>query len=268
MSDWLSGDVIANGIRIHYYRSGGDKQPILLAHGITDNGLCWPRAADDLRADFDVITYDARGHGLSGRLQTVHAFEDHADDAAGLIEALGLRNPGMAGHSMGGATTAITAARYPNLLRFAILEDPALFREPLLSSAEGTAARTESLVELQAKTKEQLIAHCRERSPAWDEAVLAPWAEAKLQVDPRIWDLLRGTDVTWQEIVQAITCPTLLVTAEPDKGSIIAPDFAREIVDTLVNGRLARIEGAGHNIRREQFGAYMEAVRTFLAAIL
>ena len=40
-SDWLPGDVIANGIKIHYYRTGGDKPPFVLAHGFSDiRALC------------------------------------------------------------------------------------------------------------------------------------------------------------------------------------------------------------------------------------
>jgi len=30
MTDWLSDDVTANGLRIHYYRTGGDKPPLVL----------------------------------------------------------------------------------------------------------------------------------------------------------------------------------------------------------------------------------------------
>ncbi len=30
---WREGDVLANGIRHHYYRTGGDKPPLLLPHG-------------------------------------------------------------------------------------------------------------------------------------------------------------------------------------------------------------------------------------------
>ena len=39
---WTSGDVKANGITLHYYRTGnGTLPPVVLSHGYTDNGLCW-----------------------------------------------------------------------------------------------------------------------------------------------------------------------------------------------------------------------------------
>ncbi|MGD0100048.1 MAG: alpha/beta hydrolase, partial [Acidobacteriota bacterium] len=40
------GNVIIDGIKIHYYRSGGKKPPIVLLHGATDDGLCWGRTAN------------------------------------------------------------------------------------------------------------------------------------------------------------------------------------------------------------------------------
>ena len=67
MQNWQQGDISSNGIRIHYYRTGGvDKPPLILAHGLTDNGLCWTRTAEALMSDFDVVMVDARNHGLSG----------------------------------------------------------------------------------------------------------------------------------------------------------------------------------------------------------
>jgi pimeloyl-ACP methyl ester carboxylesterase len=51
MAGWSEGDVQANGINVHYYHSDGLLPPsILLLHGITDSGLCWPRVAYDLEA--------------------------------------------------------------------------------------------------------------------------------------------------------------------------------------------------------------------------
>src|SRR5579884_3987242 len=124
MTEWYSGDVVANGIRIHYYRTGGEKPPLVLNHGATDNGLCWTRLARALEADYDVIMPDARGHGLSDAPETGYSSKERAADLADLIEALHLDKPAVGGHSMGAQTTFRLAADYPDLLRCAILEDP------------------------------------------------------------------------------------------------------------------------------------------------
>src|SRR5438270_253676 len=89
MTVWSEGEVYANGITIHYYRTGGDKKPsILLLHGFTDNGLCWSRVAHELEGSYDVVMTDARGHGRSGAIATGFSTTVLADDAAALIRAL------------------------------------------------------------------------------------------------------------------------------------------------------------------------------------
>lgn len=40
MAHWFEGTVHANGIAIHYSRTGGGKPPVVLSHGLTDNGAC------------------------------------------------------------------------------------------------------------------------------------------------------------------------------------------------------------------------------------
>ena len=67
MQNWQQGDISSNGIRIHYYRRGGvDKPFLIVAHGLTDNGLCWTRVAEALMSEFDVVMVDVRSHDLSG----------------------------------------------------------------------------------------------------------------------------------------------------------------------------------------------------------
>ena len=124
MPEWFSGDVVVNGVKIHYHRAGGSQLPVLLAHGITDNGLCWTRLAQALESEYDLIMFDARGHGLSDVPETGYAPEDHVADIAGLVDALGLEKPALIGHSMGAANVALAVATDPDLARCAILEDP------------------------------------------------------------------------------------------------------------------------------------------------
>ena len=132
LSDAFSGDVIVNenaaagGARIHYHRTGGDKPPLVLFHGFSDNGLCWTRVAQVLEENYDLIMPDARGHGLSEAPEGEYTARVHAADLAGLIRALGLGKPALMGHSMGGSTVANTAAFYPDLVACAVLEDPSL----------------------------------------------------------------------------------------------------------------------------------------------
>ena len=273
MSNWFSGDVVANGIRIHYWRTGGDRPPVVLSHGITDNGLCWMRLARALEDVYDVIMPDARGHGFSDAPDEGYSPEDQAADLAGLIQALGLKKPRptLIGHSMGAATTAATAADYPELVRCAILEDPPWMADAFAVSPEERAARAEEwradLVERKSQTREEIIAFCRAQHPAWAEVECGPWADSKLQVNLNVLKMLTLPRTPWQGVARRITCPMLLITGDPELGAIVTPEVAREAAGLCRNARVAHIGGAGHNIRREQFETFVEVVTAFLREV-
>ena len=267
VSDWSSGDIVANGIRIHYYRTGGDKPPLVLSHGSTDNGLCWTRVALVLEKDFDLIMPDARGHGLSDAPKEGYDDEERAADLAGLIRALELSRPALMGHSMGAATTAMTAVRYPELAGCIVLEDPAWFDEGSLRPRRPFA----EIIEMGSKPLEEIKAFGRKRAPTWDELDIGPWAESKQQLSPNMVGAMRRKRTHWSEIVPHIQCPTLLVTGNPEveasARALVTPQIAEQAAAMNSNIRVARIDGAGHSIRRMQFEGYVQAVTEFLAKV-
>ena len=272
MSEWFEGYVTANGIKIHYWRTGGDKPPLVLSHGATDNGLCWTPVAKALESDYDVIMPDARGHGRSEAPSSGYSSAERAADLAGLIEALRLEKPIVGGHSMGAQTTFFLAASYPNLVRCAILEDP-VFRlpgeQPTPDQQEARLQqRRQNIANLKAMSRDALIAHCRTQHPTWSDDELGPWADAKLQVSLDFVGAIRFPEhPDWRELLPKITCPVLLLTADPENGAIVTPEAAAEAARLLPSLKVVRLHGAGHNIRREQFEGFMQAVRSFLAEV-
>ena len=127
MQAWDSGEVVTQGTRLHYYRTGGEKPPIVLLHGFSDDGLCWTPVAELLSADYDVLMIDARGHGKSEAPDEGYDQDTMAAEAAGVIEALDLKKPAILGHSMGAATALTLASLRPDLPEAILLEDPPAF---------------------------------------------------------------------------------------------------------------------------------------------
>lgn len=266
------GDVLAHGIRIHYYRTGGDKPPLILSHGITDSGLCFTRVVPALAPDYDVITWDARGHGLSEIPRAHHSASDQADDLEGLVRALQLEAPILMGHSMGAATTAGAAARYPGLARAVVLEDPP-WRDPVGPRPSGASPFADGVRAYRDLGYEGLMAYGAERSPLWAPEVFPAWAEAKFNVSIEMLESRMPSRAPWRETAAAITCPALLVIADPNaervagQAGITTPEGGAEAVALMAKGKLASIKGVGHNIRREGFEAFMAAVHSFLASL-
>jgi N-formylmaleamate deformylase len=250
MSNWQEGYAETNGIRIHYHRTGGDKPQLLFAHGVTDSGLCWGRLARALEADYDCILVDARGHGHSDKPTTGYTADDHAADLAGLIDALALDCPVVIGHSMGGNTATARAT----------LGTPE-------ERAERAAQWRQNSAAMKAMSAAEIEAMGRERSPLWADEEFPAWVAAKQRFSMNIFDTISRVTTPWQESAARFRSPVLLVTAETERGAIVSAENAAEAVTINPLIRLAHIDGAGHNIRRENFDAFVAAVRPFLAEL-
>jgi len=260
-------DVNANGIRLHGYRTGTNRPPLVFAHGITDNGLCFAPIAGQLADSFEIILYDARGHGKSDASQTPTTFFNRAEDLAGLVDALGLHQPGLIGHSMGAVTVALYAGLYPAAPGRIVLEDPPpveILARPRGSARPNNQEWRKAAAANKNKTIEELVAINRLENPTWPEDERAPWALAKQQVSLTIFDEGSFDPDQAKQVLAQITCPTLLITADVEKGALYPPAAAEKLAASLPRARHIHIPGAGHNIRREQPAAYVKAVREFL----
>jgi N-formylmaleamate deformylase len=272
MSTWSESSIKANDISLHYYRTGGDKPPIVLLHGFTDSAQCWTRVARVLEPDYDVIMVDTRGHGLSEGPTTGFSTQLRADDTASFIQALTLKRPFLLGHSMGAGTAAVVASQHPDLIRAIMLEDPAWLAPDVASlDHDGEEQLQEPSVHpwykwvapLKNQTREERLKIAHIENPTWAEEEQIPWADAKAQFNLDVFRY-NTPSIPWREIVQNILCPILLITSDPEKGAIVTPEVAQEASHLWKDGKVIHIAGAGHNIRRDQFMQYEDAVTTFL----
>lgn len=265
--DWTQGTVkVDDGIELFYTRTGnGEKPAVVLAHGITDIGLCWGQLAKDLEADYDIVMYDAYGHGKSTRINPDLRF-DLAEDLHDLIQVLDLHKPAVVGHSMGAATAAQFAAKYPGWLSCLVLEDPPWSDLDVTDEQFRTTMQEWKKRNLEAKEKtvKELIKDKRKLSPNWEEAILEPWAQAKLDVDPAIFDEYPLKKTDWCETAKAIEVPTLLITGDNALGAIVTPELGVKAMEIMSFCEFGHISSAGHCVRYEQYHPYLNMLRLFL----
>ncbi len=275
--EWLEGDVVVDGCRLHYQRIHREKPSIVLLHGITDSGRCWMPMAELLAKQYDVIMLDAVGHGRSGRVEGAYTYETLADHLGGMVEDLGIEKPLLMGHSMGASTVAMLAAQRPDVPGAILLEDPgwrvtppAPPPAPSLGRGRRGSPFSRWIGILQHKSLDDVVAHCRQSNPTWAEAELLPWAESKLQFDLSFFPAMRGTVSSYKDTVSRITCPMLLMSGDTERGGIVSRavgENCREMWQNKEQSRWIRIEEAGHNIRRERFEAFCDEVFRFLSSL-
>lgn len=269
MAKLLYGSCQSDGIRIQYYRTGDDKPPVVLLHGFSDNGLCWSRLGLYLEPDYDVVMIDARAHGMSDAPASGYSYRQQAADVAAVIQQLQLRKPVLVGHSMGANTAAVTAGLYPQLVAAVALEDPpwrdapALDEQHLQQRLEETRAR---LLKMRSQALEELIEEGEREHPSWDQSEWFQWAKAKKQVKPEAAGVIVEGQIGWRQVAQSIVCPVLLLTGDPQLGAVVTPEIAQEAAAMWrKKGVHVNAPGAGHNIRRERFDLFLNAVTHFIA---
>ncbi len=261
---WTDGYVMANGIRIHYWRTGGNKPAMVMAHGSSDDGLCWTNLAKEFTADFDIIMFDARGHGLSDPPQATDPVDAQSEDLAALIRELKLEKPVVMGHSMGSASTARFAAKYPNVPRAVILEDPNLATRRPTSAVNDPEQRRKAILTTNNQTYDVIHAGCLKNSPKWSASECSYWVYSKMRHHPNTAVGAAGMRPAMQELLPKITAPALILKAD-------AQGELREANETttklLPKGRIVHITGAGHNVRRENKEMTVAEMKKFFASL-
>jgi pimeloyl-ACP methyl ester carboxylesterase len=240
-----------NGIRLAYSDSGSGEQVALLVHGFPLNRSMWDPQIGHLRAaGLRVIAPDLRGFGASepgppGPL----TMDQHADDLAALLDALGIAQPvAFIGLSMGGYIGFAFWRRHRTRVRALALLDTRASPD----SAQGQAERHRLAAEVEATSSAQpaietmlprfFSPHLRAGSPL-EQQVVAMMAGTQ----PRgVADGARGLASRSESYstLATIDVPTLVVVGEYD--ALTPPADAEAIAAGVPGARLVRVAEAGH----------------------
>jgi N-formylmaleamate deformylase len=264
LTSWSTGNCKTNGINIHYTRTGGNKPPLILLHGLTANGACWAALAHAIEGDYDVIMPDARGHGKSSVPDYGYRYEDHANDVVGLIEALQLSSPILIGHSMGGMIAAVVASRDPELLRCLVLADPTF-----LSPKVQREVRDSDVADQHRKylnmSLDDVVAEARMRHPDRSLDTIELIARARLQTSLGAFDVLTPPNPDYMQVVSAIKVPGLLVIG--GSGGVVSPAVAADLQRLNPRLQVEQIPEAGHGLHYDQPKGFAVVVQSFLRSI-
>jgi 3-oxoadipate enol-lactonase len=101
------------------YDIHGDGEPVLMINGIGAERAGWNMQVPAISREFKAITYDNRdvGETGSGNSDAFYSIRQFADDAAGLLDALGIERAHIVGASMGGCIAQEFAISHPERTR-------------------------------------------------------------------------------------------------------------------------------------------------------
>src|SRR3984957_11539780 len=263
MTSWMRGVCDANGINIHYLRTGGCKPPLVLLHGLTGSGACWTPLARALEAEYDVVMPDARGHGNSSTPRNLYRYQDHASDIVGFIQGLALAAPVLLGHSMGGMTAAVVGSQMATAIRAVILADPT-FLSPERQREVHESDVVEQHRRLLSSNKDDVLAQLRLRHPQRSSELIELLAAARLQTRIDAFDVLTPPNPEYRELMSAISIPILLMIGD---NGVVSFETAREMQNLNPRLRVEQIQGAGHGLQYDQPDRFEAVVRSFLRSV-
>ena len=248
-----------------FVERSGAGPAVLFLHGFPlDHGM-WREAIGALGEAFDCIAPDLRGFGRSNApLATPLTMEQHADDAAALLDSLGVQRAHVVALSMGGYAALAFAERHAARLASLALVDTRAAADDEKGRAARSAAADHVLEAGRAVFAREML-----------EKLVAP--SASLEVRARLLSTMEATPYETivaallgmrarpdrTHVLQALDCPLLIVCGELDV--ITPPDASRAMAAANPHGELALIPDAGHMSPMERPREFAAILADFLA---
>ena len=243
---------------------------VVLIHGYTDNARDWVPMLPFLSKRSRLILVDIRGHGRSGKPECCYTRLDFAYDIKLLLDALGVGQADIVGHSLGSIIAQTFAEYWPERTRRVVLISSTGGSPP---GARQKPPQFDFAAEIR-KLKEPIEA---------DSPFMIAWWDSPTPVDPdfirrqrrdaagiplRVWlavldqALPANAYPDLQATLPRLKAPTLLIWGSKDP--IMEPEVRQTLRDALPRAEVKIFEGLGHNPFWEDPRGVAQTINAFL----
>jgi pimeloyl-ACP methyl ester carboxylesterase len=242
------------------YDVAGDGPPVAFVHGITNRRQAWEPVTALLAGGVTCVRMDLRGHGESSAAPE-YSMLSLVGDVRAVLEELGLDDPVVVGHSLGGTVGAIYAAAHD--ARAVVCVDQSLRFGDFAAVVQphADALRGERTMEIVMEIERGLKLEPYPRLEDMERRVLAFPREVVLG----IWDTLLTTPsaqltATAESFLPRITAPLLSLHGSPP-----LPDYEAWLTSLVPSARVEVWDGCGHMLHLVDPERFATRVRSLLA---
>jgi 3-oxoadipate enol-lactonase len=245
-------------------RPRADAPRIVLIHSLALDRTIWDGVVQRLEPDAEILTYDCRGHGRSGRRAGSFTVELFARDLAELLDHVGWDDASIAGCSMGGCVALAFAGLYPSRAsRLGLIDTTAWygtdaaanFRKRVAAGRQGGMA---GLVQFQ--LTRWFSDQFRERQPELVNRAAGVFVANDFECYSASCALLGDADL--RPHLASFRMPAAIVVGEEDYATPVA--MARQLHEAIAQSTLTILPGCRHLTAIER----PDAVASELLALL
>jgi 3-oxoadipate enol-lactonase len=247
-----------------YYEVNGQGQPIVFIHGLGSSACDWEMQVPVFSKQYQVVTFDLRGHGKSGKPRGPYSISLFSTDTAELITGLGLAPTHVVGISLGGMIALQLAVSAPDLVKSLTV----------VNAGPEFVVRTakEYLQVLQRQVIVRLLGMRRMGEVLSKRLFPKPGQQELRQLfverwaanDPRAYRDAMQAIVGWSvtDHLNSIQCPTLVIAADQDYTPVATKEA---YVARMPHAELVVISDSRHATPVERPEEFNEVLAAFLS---
>lgn len=252
---------LSSGLVVSYAWIGGRSGPaLLMLPGPTDSWRSYAAALEALPSSMRTIAVSQRGHGDTDKPPTGYRVADFAGDVPLILDALGIDQAVIAGHSGSCLVARRVAIDHPERVAGLVLE-----ASP--TSLVGNAELQTFVATVPDPIDPDFARGFVRRTSTGDlsEEVVDELADELLKVPSHVWREMFQSILGYDDLadIQRITAPTLLMWGDADP--LVGRDMQDALSARLPSAELVVYQGLGHTPRWEDPARFARDLAAFAA---
>lgn len=266
-----------------YYEEHGSGPPLLLIMGLATDSTAWAFQLPEFARHYRAIAFDNRGVGRTSKPAGPYSIHQMADDAAGVMDALGVARAHVLGVSMGGMIAQELALRHPERVSALVLA--CTFPEPdatvedrrsFMVGQLGGQVSADGELQIDVASLNPLLFVQQMLPAVFNPSFIASDLPKLMQVFAGALQYGFSMEAILGQVaavmghrttdrLHRIAVPTLVLTGDADQ--LVAPSNSDILAREIPGAKLVKVPGGSHGFNFETPEVFNREVIDFLAGV-